>query len=433
MNVSKAWSFELIRLVFLYVGALFLSGLFGLFWTWVTIFLSLYLSWHLLNFLRLLKWLNQRDKVPPKGSGIWEEIFNQLFKLQQRHTTDKRRLKRQIARFEESATALPDGTVIINKKDIIEWFNEAAERVLGLHRQRDYGQRIDNLMRNPVFIEYLNSNDYENIIEIPSPINEHITLRIQLVPYGNQQKLLLARNVTRLHNLNLVRQDFIANVSHELRTPLTVITGFIENMQSSDSNCTKEWQRPISLMQEQSARMLNIIDDLLFLSRLETDTTSGKKNSINVPALLETIKQDAINYSGIYQHEILLHIDEKLFIKGDQNELFSAFSNLVINAIKYTQEGSAINIHWRIAKDGAAIFEVIDLGVGIASQHLARLTERFYRVDVGRSREHGGTGLGLAIVKHILIRNSAQLVIESEIGKGSTFRCIFPESLIVPQ
>jgi len=435
MNMSKAWSIELIRIVLLILAALFLSGLFSSFLTSLIFIFSLYLIWHLYNFLKLFEWLANYKEHPPKSAGIWGEIFNQLYKVQQRSTADNKRLKRQLARFEESATALPDGTVILNKKDIIEWFNEAAERLLGLRRQRDYNQRIDNLVRHPIFTEYLNGNDYESIIEMPSPVNQNIILRIQLVPYRNKQKLLLARNVTRLHNLELIRRDFIANVSHELRTPLTVITGFLENFETSVNDKSQStppnWDRPIQLMQEQSSRMLSIIDDLLFISRLETDTTSGKKELVDVSSLLGCLKEDAINYSGIYNHHVELEADESLQLKGDQNELFSAFSNLIINAIKYTGQGGKIKIRWFASATNAAVFEVKDSGIGIASQHLPRLTERFYRVDVGRSRQQGGTGLGLAIVKHVLIRHNAMLEVDSEIDKGTTFRCVFPESLSV--
>lgn len=431
MNVSKIWSLELARLFLIFAGALLTSPLLGGFWPSLSLLFIVYIGWHFTNFYRLLKWFVNTEDAPPQASGIWGEVFNHLFKLQQRSEVEKRRLQRQMDRFEESATALPDGTVILNKKDVIDWCNESAERLLGLRRKRDYGQRIDNLIRNPVFIEYLNSPDYENVIEIPSPIEVNIYLRIRIVPY-NKQKLLLARNVTRLHNLELIRRDFIANVSHELRTPLTVITGFLETMHSNSYEYSKEWQRPIQLMQEQSARMLSIIDDLLFLSRLETETTSRKKEIVNVPDILNNIREDAITFSGLYNHKIITSMDTQLLLKGNHKELFSAFSNLVINAVKYTPQSGTITIKW-FEHDNGAVFEVIDNGIGIAFQHLARLTERFYRVDVGRSREQGGTGLGLAIVKHVLIRHNARLEIESTMNKGSTFRCIFPESLLIRQ
>lgn len=432
MNASKTWSIELARLTLIILAALLFSLLLANIWLSLALFLSFYIAWHLINLSRLFKWFSNNQESPPQSSGIWGEVFDHLFKLQQRGKADKRRLQRQMDRFEESATALPDGTVILNKKDVIEWCNEAAERLLGLRRKYDYGQRVDNLIRNPVFIEYLNGVDYENVIEIPAPIESNIILRIRLVPYGNKQKLLLARNVTRLYNLELIRRDFIANVSHELRTPLTVIMGFLENMQNNGYEHAGDWQRPVQLMQEQSARMLRIIDDLLFLSKLETETTSRKKEIVKVPGILATVREDAINFSGIYKHKIIANIDHSLLLKGNYNELFSAFSNLVINAVKYTPQAGTITMNW-FEEDESAVFEVRDNGIGIATPHLSRLTERFYRVDVGRSREQGGTGLGLAIVKHVLIRHNARLEIESEIDKGSTFRCVFPQSLIAHQ
>ena len=228
MTYSNAWSVELARIVGLIVLALFLKFFLGSFWTSLALLLFGYLAWHLFNCWRLLRWFEHPKQIPPAPSGIWEPIFNLLYRNQKRAQKDKRRLKRQIDRFEESATALPDGTVILNKNNIIEWLNESAERVLGLRRGIDYGQRIDNFIRTPVFTQYLSSKDYENIIEMPSPVNRNIHLRIRLVPYGRKQKLLLARNVTRLHNLEMIRRDFIANVSHELRTPLTVVNDGVE-------------------------------------------------------------------------------------------------------------------------------------------------------------------------------------------------------------
>jgi two-component system phosphate regulon sensor histidine kinase PhoR len=410
-------------------AVLIMTLLFGGFWMWLAVASSLYIAWNLYNLLKLFRWFQDTDKPPPFSIGVWETIFKELYRHQRQGEIDRKRLVRQIERFERSATALPDGTVILGKKNNIEWCNEAAERLLGIHRKSDYGQRIDNLIRNPVFIDYLNSEKYEIGIEMPAPDEENIHLRVLLVSFGRNQKLLLARNVSRLHHLEQMRRDFIANVSHELRTPLTVITGFLETMHASDLAKSPEWERPLSLMQEQSTRMLSIIDDLLFLSKLETDTTSGKKELINVSGIIQSIREEAMNYSGIYDHKIELDCDPSLYLRGNQAEIYSAFSNLIINAVKYTPQGGTIKIAW-YQTDRGAVFEVQDSGIGIPAQHIPRLTERFYRVDVGRSREAGGTGLGLAIVKHVIIRHNATLEIDSEINKGSVFRCIFPISLI---
>jgi len=430
MKLSRMWMQEGLRLVALIISASVLALLFSGFWFCLAILLTLYLGWHLKQLYRLGNWLNHSKTTPPQAHGIWGDFFDGLFRYQKKNLFARERLKRALRKFEESATAMPDATVILDKNDSIDWCNAAAERLLGLKRNKDYGQRIDNLLRHPQFLEYLLGTINKEIIEIPSPINDDILLRIRLVRYGNKQRLLLARNVTRVHKLEEIRRDFIANVSHELRTPLTVISGFIENMQDSDTEHNPEWQRPLDLMQKQSSRMLYIINDLLFLSRLETDTTSNKKIVVNMPELLKKIKEEAITLSRNKNHTIILDCDQSLNIMGDYNELYSAISNLVSNAVKYTLEQGSITIDWHL-KNAEATLKVSDTGIGIPTQYLSRLTERFYRVDVGRSREQGGTGLGLAIVKHVLLRHNAKLDITSVPDKGSCFTCTFPSSFVV--
>ncbi len=423
---SSEW-FQVLSL--LPLSALLSAILGGAFTAWFSLLLFVYLCWHLYHLVLLFRWLNQPGTPPPNLRGLWRNVFDLLYRQDKEVMSEKRRLQRQIDRFVDSSTALPDATVILGRKGNIEWFNDAAERFLGLQRPRDYNQRIDNLIRHPVFIQYLNNTDYDKTVEIPSPIEEHLHLRVRLVPYGNQQRLLLARDVTRLHHLEQMRRDFIANISHELKTPLTVITGVLETLQSRVAAVTEDTRRPMELMREQSTRMLRIINDLLFLSKLETATSASKKSLVDVPVLLQTLREDAIGYSGAEQHRIELDVNPALKIRGNESELYSAFSNLLINAIKYTPPQGLIYLRWFYTDEGAC-FQVDDNGLGIATHHIPRLTERFYRVDAGRSRERGGTGLGLAIVKHVLIRHNAQLKIESTLKKGSRFTCVFPRSLI---
>jgi two-component system phosphate regulon sensor histidine kinase PhoR len=313
----------------------------------------------------------------------------------------------------------------------IRWFNDAAKTILGF-RARDIGQRIANLIRHPKFAAFLKEAGESGDIELPSPVDEHLSLLYQIVSYGKDQRLLLARDVTLLHRLEQVRTDFVANVSHEMRTPLTVIHGYLETLAEHAMQMPSDWQRPIKLMYEQSLRMQNLVNDLLVLSRLETsDEVSGSEN-VAVPEMLATIKKEALALSGEHRHRISLEADGNVWLRGNMQELHSAFSNIVFNAVQYTPDGGEIRVRW-YADPAGAHFEVSDNGIGIPAHHIPRLTERFYRVDVGRSRKTGGTGLGLAIVKHVLQRHNGQLRIDSAVGKGSTFICDFPRESIISQ
>ncbi|WP_455217397.1 phosphate regulon sensor histidine kinase PhoR, partial [Kaarinaea lacus] len=248
--------------------------------------------------------------------------------------------------------------------------------------------------------------------------------------YGKRQKLLVVRDISRLKRLERIRSDFVANVSHELRTPLTVVSGYLENMVDDEDRCGEYWKKTLHQMQGQTSRMTRLVEDLLMLSRLEDEEKSLVRDIVAVPAVLTALVEDARILSSEREHQITLDCDESLWLRGSEKELSSALSNLIFNAINYTEEKGHVGIRW-YAKDGDVFFEVQDDGIGISPAHVGRLTERFYRVDAGRSREAGGTGLGLAIVKHVLDRHGARLEIESEPGVGSLFRCVFPGSLAV--
>jgi two-component system phosphate regulon sensor histidine kinase PhoR len=281
------------------------------------------------------------------------------------------------------------------------------------------------VVRNPLFTAYLQGGDYAEPVEIPSPADERIRLQGRVVIFGKKQKLIIGRDVTRIHQLEQMRRDFVANVSHELRTPLTVISGFLEPMlDDARHGKLEEWQSSLELMEDQTSRMQRIVEDLLLLSRLETDRTGISRDPVSVPSLLTGIREDALQLASDKQHRITVEANEQLWLHGSEQELRSAFSNLVFNAVRYTPAQGEIHIRWYEYQNGARL-DVTDSGIGVAAQHIPRLTERFYRVDVGRSRESGGTGLGLAIVKHVLNRHQASLHIESQPGQGSTFSCIF--------
>ncbi|MES2499312.1 MAG: phosphate regulon sensor histidine kinase PhoR, partial [Pseudomonadota bacterium] len=333
----------------------------------------------------------------------------------------------------------------------IEWCNPPAESQLGINLKKDVNKPISYLVRHSDFVDYLQSQEQfiqangiaKDVIK-PEPIkldpiklkswrNPEITLEIQLIPFGSKQKLLICRDVTVLEKTEVMRRDFIANVSHELRTPLTVVGGFLETLDDMEGAIPASLKNYFDMMLAQTGRMRRIIEDLLTLSTIESNTQSPDDTEIDMTKLLNQIQNDAKSLSSSLSktpHHVHLETDTNLNIKGAQEELYSALSNLTSNAIRYTAAGGDIFISWKSRGD-LAVFSVRDTGIGIEQQHIDRLTERFYRVDRGRSRETGGTGLGLAIVKHILNRHHARLEIESELGVGSTFSIVFPKSCVV--
>lgn len=422
--ISEAWRGALIVLAALLVGLLV-----GQVTVLLLIAVAGYLVWHLMNLYRLERWYHQRKSFhPPEGAGVWGEVFHHIYQLQQRNRRRKRKLGSMLSRFNESTGAMPDATVVLTAENQIEWFNKAATQFLGLKPKLDIGQRIDNLVRHPRFVDFLAQGDFSRPLELPSPEIAGCTLSLRVVPYGKKQRLMVVRDITRLKHLERVRQDFVANVSHELRTPLTVISGYLENMADAKDEFSQRWGKSLGQMQEQTVRMIRLVEDLLLLSRLEEDGKSLTLAPVAVPAMLASLEEEAKFLSREAGHKIRLESDHSLWMRGNEKILHSVFSNLVFNAVQYTPAGGEITLRW-FQDGGEVCFEVEDTGIGIAPQHIQRLTERFYRVDPGRSRVMGGTGLGLAIVKHGLDRHGARLTIRSVPGKGSCFRCVFPGNL----
>jgi phosphate regulon sensor kinase PhoR len=402
----------------------------------ITLFLLMgvliYLGWHLTNLIRLGHWLRDGKRFqPPQAGGFWGEVFNGIYRLRKRNRKHRKKLTRLLARFQESAEALPDAAVLLGRCGRLKWWNQAGERLLGLHWPKDVGHPVTNLVQHPAFAQYLASGDYTETVEFPSPVSSDTLLEVRIVPYSKNQRLMLARDVTRIHRLEQMRRNFVANVSHELRTPLTVLHGVLETLlDEAEQFRESPTYRSLELMAEQTSRMARIVNDLLLLARLETQAFTLQHSPVRVPEILEALRQEALTLSSSANHKVGLEIDHRLHLMGSGDELRSVFSNLVFNAIKYTPAKGEIQMRWYESTSGAH-FEVRDTGVGIASHHIPRLTERFYRVDVSRSRQSGGTGLGLAIVKHVLTRHNACLHIDSTLGKGSVFRCDFPRTLIV--
>ncbi len=422
------WTQELWRLL----GVLLLAlgiGLFAGSVAWALVAgLALYLVWQGWRLHRLHAWLSHNPRhEPPELGGLWGEFAYQVSRLARQERKRKKKLAKVLGRFYDSLAAMPDAVVSLDADYNIEWFNQAAGRLLGL-KKIDRNRRVTNLVRDPRLSECLASDDTSNrSCALTSPVDDRITLHVRLVPFGKNQHLLLARDVSRLQQLERVRRDFVANVSHELRTPLTVLGGYLETLNglpASDPRIAPELRPTLKRMEAQTRRMQALVTDLLQLSRLESDPPREEER-VNLPALIAAVAEEAGQLAAEKHQQLELRLESRDWLLGSSRELHSAFANLAANAVRYTPEGGHIVIRWyRDAQGGH--FEVEDDGRGIAPQHLHRLTERFYRVDEDRSREHGGTGLGLAIVKHVLQRHEAELHISSQLGRGSTFPCDFP-------
>lgn len=426
--MNQDWRGSLIRQLLLLGGVCLLLGLITGEYAWpLVIGLAGYLGWHLQQLLRLHKWLRTRegDEAPPEGYGLWGDVLDSIYHLQRRDQKVRGRLQAVIDRVQESTAALKDAVIMLDRDGNLEWWNIAAEKLMGLQTPQDSGQQITNLLRDPRFIDYFDNHNYNEPLELPSPVNNHLRLQFHITRYGNREHLMLVRDITRLHQLEQMRKDFVANVSHELRTPLTVISGYLETLLDNVENVNPRWLRALQQMQQQGGRMQNLLNDLLLLAKLEATDYPSDNQPIAVDLLLLSIKNDAQALSGERHHRISLEADPHLKLKGSEAELRSAFSNLVFNAVKYTPDEGEIHVRWWSDEQGAHL-SVQDTGLGIEAKHLPRLTERFYRVDSSRASNTGGTGLGLAIVKHVLLRHRARLAITSQLGKGSTFTCHFP-------
>ncbi len=417
--VYPVYLFLIALLLWVTVGALPAALFFG-------IGMSLRLYSHLRNLAAFGKWLADPDTRPvPDGSGLWVEAFSQLNKLTKQRRKDREQHAAALHQMEQATSALPEGVVILGEGDRIEWCNPLAESHFGLDGERDIGQQITYLARQPEFVKYLAQNSFAEPLVLRGMRHDDLVLSIKLIAYGSSKRLLISRDITHLERIETMRRDFVANVSHELRTPLTVVNGFVETMQDMPNLENDMARRALQLMGDQTKRMENLVNDLLTLSRLENEQNALQEENVDVPQLLATVLEEGMLLSN-GQHQFKLEIESKSNVSGSINELHSAFGNLVTNAIRYTPAAGAIVLRWFEQPDGHMVFCVKDSGIGIAPQHISRLTERFYRVDRSRSRETGGTGLGLAIVKHIAMRHQAQLNIVSEEGKGSTFSIVFP-------
>ena len=405
-----------------------LSIVFDLTWglTGVIAALLLLLFWHLRYLKQLMHWLEGPLNSPlPRGRGAWEIAFAGLHRRVRIRLGQHQALSETLDRFRQAVQALPDGIIAFNRHRQIEWLNGRAEDYFAISAAVDQGQALTNMIRHPDFVGYLDAGHFEEPMIYRGGRVEGLTLLLQVIPYGENQNLLVARDISQIERIETMRRDFIANVSHELKTPLTVVAGFSEMLADDfEAYGDAEIKHYLALICEQNARMQRLIEDLLTLSSLESGTAAASDERVEIEPMLRSVLSDAQALSA-GRHEITLRIETPSVLAGCANELRSAIGNLAGNAVRYTPPGGRIDLVWRV-QQGCGEFFVADTGIGIPAQHLPRLTERFYRVDRSRSRETGGTGLGLAIVKHVLTRHHAALEIESELGKGSRFTAHFP-------
>jgi len=390
-------------------------------WTAAAILLFAFVLYHSRNVRAIERWLEHGEAPdPPRTFGVWDRLHAKLHRSRRDAAQREAALAESLARWRAAARALPEGVVILDG-DRIDWANDNARLHLEIDPARDVGTPITHLVRIPEFLEYLTKGDYAKPIQVQAPHAGERVLSLQVVAYGEGQRLVLSRDITQFRQVERMRREFVANVSHELRTPLTVIAGFLETLR--DERDPQTARRSIDLMEEQSRRMQRLVEDLLTLSSLDSSPPPPLEESIDMEQLVQRMAADARALSA-GRHRIEVESESGVRLLGSEKEIASALGNLVSNAIRYTPDGGRVSLRWHATPDGAA-FDVEDSGIGIAPEHLPRLSERFYRVDRGRSRETGGTGLGLAIAKHALARHGAMLDIASTPGEGSRFTARF--------
>jgi two-component system phosphate regulon sensor histidine kinase PhoR len=422
-NDRSPWSFAIARIAGALAFAIAGGLIFGRLDLWLVVVLAGYLLLQLSNLYRLHHWLrHRREEQPPDLGGVWGDVVALIGRIYKRKNFHKRRIGQLLREFRRLTAAMPEGVVLLSQGFEIIWFNRTAARLLGLKRKADFGMPIENLIRQPEFARYLRSGPQAAPAVISYGPAEDRYLALQIIPAGDQL-LMLARDITREARLEAMRKDFVANASHELRSPLTVINGYLDQL-ADDPDLQPIWRAPIDEMRRQAERMRLIVEDLLELSKLEASGKEAPLDPVDIGGMLALIRKDVLSREH-RPREVSLQLDSNAQLLGSEAELHSIAANLVTNAVKYTPEDGSVVIRWWVDARGGHL-SVADTGIGIPEEHLPRLTERFYRVDRGRSRKSGGSGLGLSIVKHSLQRHGARLTIDSVEGRGSTFTCHFP-------
>ena len=386
---------------------------------------SIYMLWTFSHIARLYDWLDQgANGLPPDASGVWGDMTDYLYRMQQRNERAKQSRRQLSERVRNITSALDDGIMTLSPDRVLEWWNPAAESLLGLEKT-DRGQSIINVVRDPRFVAFIQHRNLPLPLELSSPEDPSKTLMFTAAEFGDGNIILVVQDITRLRNLEQMRQDFVANISHELRTPLTVLSGYIETLQDNSDGLPTGWQKALVQMDQQTDRLNALANDLVMLSQLESNRKPPPRIQVQLTPLIEQVVKDG-GMIATEKYQIVADCQETLELRGEYKELYSAFSNLVFNAIKHNPNGVEIRVACR-STDTEIIVEVCDNGYGIDPKHIPRLTERFYRVDHSRASSTGGTGLGLAIVKHVLMRHGGTLEIQSTLGKGSCFRCHLPK------
>jgi two-component system phosphate regulon sensor histidine kinase PhoR len=420
---KSPWSFAIARIAGALIFAIAGGLIFGRLDLWLVVVLAGYLLVQLSNLYRLHHWLRHRkEEDPPDLGGVWGDVVALVGRIYKRKNFHKRRIGQLLREFRRLTAAMPDGVILLSQDFEIIWFNRTAAKLLGLKRKADFGMRIENLVRQPEFSRYLRSGPQATPVVISYGPADDRYLALQMIPAGDQL-LMRARDITREARLEAMRKDFVANASHELRSPLTVINGYLDQL-AEDPGLEQVWRAPIEEMRRQAERMRLIVEDLLELSKLEASGKEAPFDPVDIGGMLAFIRKDVLS-RDVKPREVSLKLDSSARLLGSEAELHSIAANLITNAVKYTPEDGAVGIRWWVDGQGGHL-SVTDTGIGIPEEHLPRLTERFYRVDRGRSRKSGGSGLGLSIVKHALQRHGGRLTIDSIEGRGSTFTCHFP-------
>lgn len=428
------WQKEIKRLLVIVLAVAVIGGLAGQLALTLIIAMVSYCAYNLFQLRRMYQWLIQdpssNKTAPPESIGLWGDIFDGIYRLQKQERKASAYLEGIINKAQESSAALEMAVIVIDQQNNLDWWNRASEGMLGLKYPQDRNLAVTNLIRDPRFAEYFGTENYDEPLKINAPGDSSKVLEFQIALFGEHERLMIVRDITQLHRLESMRKDFVGNVSHELGTPITVIKGYLEAIMDNIDSLDPKWHKPMRQMHQQSNRMESIVRDLLLLSSLETRTLGKQQDKIALAALLAEIKNDTQSIFEARAHEFIIDCSDEIVLKGARSELYSAISNLAVNAAKYTPENGVVVIKAH-QSDDAIYIEVIDNGIGIEAEHIPRLTERFYRVDSSRSSETGGTGLGLAIVKHILARHDGELKITSELGQGSTFSCKLPLTRVI--
>lgn len=422
MNLAGSWRGELRKLLLVLAGSAALGWLVGYPLAMLAAGLALISLIWLYQIWRMRRWLEDPEQTPPESFGIWGLVYDTIYRLQRENREARSRLQSTVDYLQSSFSSMRDGVVILTQSGAIEWSNDAARALLGLEYPRDRGQPILNLVRLPEFHDYFLAGDFSEPLQVGLKEAQPRFLQMEVTTFADGDFLLFVRDVTRMLQMEQMRRDFVGNVSHELRTPLTVFRGYLETLMSADASLDRRFHTALDQMELQARRMENLLDDLLWLSRIESVRSEKKTATVDVGLLLEELRGELLHSHP--ERVVSLRLDTDEGVSGDYRELHSAISNLVVNAIKYSGDDRPVLVHWRREGD-ELLLSVVDEGVGIEEEHLPRLTERFYRVDESRSSQTGGTGLGLAIVKHVAASHRAELRIESVPGQGSSFTLVF--------